>query len=365
MATEVPKSKTRIPYIPGTKPSIKNSQLLLSTGIPSLDHVIGGGLPMSSIFLIEEDTYGMYARTTQKYFIAEGVVCEHPLFIASRDIEPNDLLSDLPALITDPISKPEMHTSDEQMKIAWRYQNLRTVDSSPMDGCSFGHYYDLTKSMDTEIIDKANITKWHEPEMNEKSYAFENLAYEDLLKSIARTLKTEKCYMADEVDKRKVLRISIGSLGSRLWLCDSEENTSKDILKFLYCLRSLIKHSFAVATISVPVENYDNYDSFVERMEHLSDCAIRLESFAGSAKETNPLYKDYHGLLHIKKLSALNILAPHNPESRDLAFKLRRKKFLIEILHLPPELGDTTQREQDEIPMSGCSAGGRKNVLDF
>lgn len=63
----------------------------------------------------------------------------------------------------------------------------------------------------------------------------------------------------------------------------------------------------------------------------MSDVAIRLESFAGSAKETNPLFKDYHGLFHIKKLPALNILAPHSLEFRDLAFKLRRKKFLIEV----------------------------------
>lgn len=72
-------------------------------------------------------------------------------------------------------------------------------------------------------------------------------------------------------------------------------------------------------------------DNFVERLEHLSDIAVKLESFAGSAKETNPLFKDYHGLLHIQKLPALNILAPHTPESRDLAFKLRRKKFIIEV----------------------------------
>lgn len=41
MALDGSKSKSRIPYIPGTKPSIKNSQLLVSTGIPSLDHTIG------------------------------------------------------------------------------------------------------------------------------------------------------------------------------------------------------------------------------------------------------------------------------------------------------------------------------------
>lgn len=63
----------------------------------------------------------------------------------------------------------------------------------------------------------------------------------------------------------------------------------------------------------------------------MSDIAVRLESFAGSAKQTNPLFKDYHGLLYMKKLPALSTLEPHSPMHRDLAFKLRRKKFVIEV----------------------------------
>lgn len=41
MTSSVQLAKSKIPSIPGTKPSIQNAQLLISTGVPSLDHVIG------------------------------------------------------------------------------------------------------------------------------------------------------------------------------------------------------------------------------------------------------------------------------------------------------------------------------------
>lgn len=84
MASSATKIKTKLPEIPGTKPSMKNAQLLISTGIPFLDNIIGlftnvfnlfhtrcviiiflkslmylyvlgGGLPIGSLFII-----GMY-----------------------------------------------------------------------------------------------------------------------------------------------------------------------------------------------------------------------------------------------------------------------------------------------------------------
>ena len=71
--------------------------------------------------------------------------------------------------------------------------------------------------------------------------------------------------------------------------------------------------------------------SLIKRCEHLCDTAVRLESFAGSEKETGTVYRDYHGLFHVNKLPAINTLTSHVPESFDLAFKLRRKKFVIEV----------------------------------
>ena len=41
----------------------------------------------------------------------------------------------------------------------------------------------------------------------------------------------------------------------------------------------------------------------VQRLERLCDTVVRIESFAGSEKEKNPVFKDYHGKsLEVKSL---------------------------------------------------------------
>ncbi|XP_031780894.1 elongator complex protein 4 [Nasonia vitripennis] len=365
MSSNVKIAKAQMPIIPGTKPATRNAQLLVSTGIPSLDHFIGGGLPIGSILLIEEDAYSTYAKVMYRYFIAEGIVNSHSLFVASQDLKPSHILGELPAVDEESIKKHDSFTTDEEMKIAWRYQNMKVFDSSPGDSSTFGHYYDLTKKMKKETLERVNMTTWDGENVKKQNGIFENDAYMDLLLNIEKTLTEGQFLIAQTATKRNLLRIAINSLGSRLWLGDSEEQTQSDLLKFLYMFRALLRESFAVAVLTVPVLNFDDYSTgIVQRIEHMTDVVISLESFAGSTKETNPIFKDYHGLLHIKKLPAFNTLVNQESLFSDLAFKLRRKKFLIEILHLPPELGETTQREQDDVGCSGAASSGRSK-LDF
>lgn len=69
---------------------------------------------------------------------------------------------------------------------------------------------------------------------------------------------------------------------------------------------------------------------------HSSDVVIRLQQFAGTVLENNPVLGDYHGYLHLVKLAAINTFASKHPGSVEYSFKLRRRKFTIEMLHLPP-----------------------------
>lgn len=207
---------------------------------------------------VEEDKYGLYAKIMLKYFMAEGVVTSQPLLVASQNVEPSQFVSELPAVINDTAPQMEVPNVDGQMRIAWRYQNMKIVDSSPTGSQAFGHFYDLTKSMQQEFLKDANVTNWQKSNVEERSSIFENTAYTDLLCTIQETLENGQYFLSQAPEKRKILRIAIHSVGSRLWLCDRKDSTHRDLLKFFYCFRALLRNSYAVGLITIPANNFDN-----------------------------------------------------------------------------------------------------------
>lgn len=194
-----------------------------------------------------------------KYFIAEGIINKHSLFVASQDIKPNQIINDLPAIEeTQSCSTKKIESfKNDEMKIAWRYQNMKIYDSSN-ESSVFGHYYDLTKKMSKETLESANIETWNGDNIKCQNVTFDNEAYMDLLLNVDKTITSGQFSVAQAPRTRNILRIGIQSLGSRLWLSNSEKNFQKDLLKFLYMFRALLRESFAVAIITIPALNFDD-----------------------------------------------------------------------------------------------------------
>nr|XP_054490763.1 elongator complex protein 4 isoform X2 [Agelaius phoeniceus] len=373
-----PGAGPRLPALPGTRPSVRHGQLLLSSGLPSLDCVL------------EEDKYGLYSSLLFKYFLAEGIVCGHDLFVASAKEHPDNILKELPAPLLDDSYRKELGDEaatvksedfQDSMKIAWRYQNLPKMETSPTTYTKFGHYYDVSKKMSPELCQSVKLHSFYlheelpfEPKM--KTWNM-NSAYARLLQSIQRIISQEGFDGSDPQKKqRNVLRIGIQSLGSILWgddvCCSDAPEDPQSLTKFLYVLRGLLRKSLSACIITVPAHLIQN-KAIMERVTNLSDMVVGLESFIGSERETNPLYKDYHGLVHVHQIPRLNSLICDVSDTKDLAFRLKRKQFTIERLHLPPDLSDTVSRasKQDlagsaKLLSSGCGAMaiGKKH-LDF
>ncbi|XP_008302043.1 elongator complex protein 4, partial [Stegastes partitus] len=341
------KTRSKLISIPGTRPSVQNGQLLVSTGVTSLDYLLGGGLAVGTVLLIEEDRYDSYSRMILKYFLAEGVVCRHELFVAAAQDNPDDILQELPAPILDdvaihkPVDQPrlscEPQDSLDAMKIAWRYQNLPKVQSALASTSRFGHYYDVSKTMEPEIRQAAKCHRFYLPEHPTQTSATHSPmieSYSALLKSLQEVIHREGFDVAASMPRsRNILRVGLHSLGSALWgddlSCHDNPRHSHALTTFLYGLRALLRSSLSVAVVTVPSHLIQDR-ALMGSITRLCDNAIALESFKGSERETNPLYKDYHGLLHVHQVPHLNCLANQLPDHKDLAFKLKRKQFTIE-----------------------------------
>ncbi|XP_051885337.1 elongator complex protein 4 [Pristis pectinata] len=391
------RARSKRAAVAGTRPSVHNGQLLLSTGVPSLDYVLGGGLAVGTLILVEEDKYESYSQMLLKYFVAEGIVCGHSLFIASAKDHPEEILQELPAPLLDDVIETEESNKETEdnsgditsasalqnsMSIAWRYQNLPKIQTALTSSSRFGHYYDVSKTMSSDLQHSVNCHSFFLPEevpldLAAAEFGNMNFGYVKLLRAIQRVIREEGFDGASpQTKQRNILRIGIHSLGSVLWGDDVGLNENPEsaysLTKFLYALRGLLRTSLSACIITVPAYLIQN-KAVIGRVAKLSDTVIGLESFNASERETNPIYKDYHGLFHVRQLPRLNCLISDVPDTKDLAFKLKRKLFTIERLHLPPDLSDTVSRsskqdvaESAKLLSSGCGdvARGKKH-LDF
>ncbi|XP_077294088.1 elongator complex protein 4 [Arctopsyche grandis] len=355
------------PKIPGTKTSLQNSQLLVSSGIPSLDHVIGGGISVGSVFLIEEDDFAKYSNVMFKYYLSEGIVCNHKLLLATLDNDPEKLLCELPSptnMETETTSKPD-NEMEHDMKIAWRYNDLTPVQSTLSSGLQFGHYFDISKPLDKDVLKSIDKSLWKYKSLDSNCPG--NSAYKNLINYIKNQIE-DGFKKTDKGENKNILRIGIQSLGSPAWQShenhnfnDNKEDEGKHLIQFLYCLRSLLRSTYCVVFLTIPTLIFQNSD-VMARIRHLVDGSVRLDAFAGTDRESNAVLRDYHGLFYMPKLLSMNTLAPYIPPTLDLAFKLRRRKFLIEKLHLPPELQESSEREQDDGSLLSCGSSKRRNL---
>ena len=81
----------------------------------------------------------------------------HGLFAASTNENLNLLMQNLPKPVSSLIKKQSDSTDSNNMQIAFMYKNLPQHSTTLSDTSKYGHYYDISSSMKTELIDNCQI----------------------------------------------------------------------------------------------------------------------------------------------------------------------------------------------------------------
>lgn len=132
--------------LPGTR--IQNRCPVISVGLDAIDNLMGGGLPLSNIYVVNEVNSRKYAPLLQRYFIAEGINNKHSVFIDGPTVNFDEFVDNLPSCSTNanPQEDPKPNKSQDEMQIAWRYKTMPVMNSalSAKDKTKF----DLTKKLE-------------------------------------------------------------------------------------------------------------------------------------------------------------------------------------------------------------------------
>jgi elongator complex protein 4 len=135
---------------PGTRQSPASLlTTVTSTGIPSLDDILGGGLPLScSLLILAPDSHSAYGELVQKYFVAQGLACGQRVCVFDSNAKafveecmwmPGGLGRGLPAkshaIEDEEDDKASQH--DEKIKIAWRYEQMKKFQTTVPSSTSY------------------------------------------------------------------------------------------------------------------------------------------------------------------------------------------------------------------------------------
>ncbi|KAI8666891.1 Elongator complex protein 4 [Fusarium sp. Ph1] len=351
---------------PGTRPSPLDGRLTTSTGTQSLDQLLAGhaGMPMGTSLLIEETGTTDFGGVLLRYYAAEGLVQGHHVHLLGFGDAWRRELPGLGSLDGSKSSGKPTSSSDDKMKIAWRYEtlgqrNVPTRDSQVTQGPGqtasvFCHGFNLTKRLESSAI---------------KGQLFAT-PVDGPLASPTQTPFHK--FIADVTSKIKnsppstIHRIVVPSLLSPT-LYNSAASQPREILKFLHVLRALLRQfpTQVTAIVTIPVTLFPRSTGLTRWMELLSDGVLELIPLQHQAPITRePGSEDKgQGLLRAHSLPVFHekgggLEGTWNREN--LSFKLSGCSGLVITPFSLPPVGD-----EEEAPKPSKQNEPKKESLDF
>ncbi|GAA5919467.1 hypothetical protein JCM1841_002410 [Sporobolomyces salmonicolor] len=389
--------RTTVAPIPGSRPSPYTSLPLLSTGLITLDDLLGGGLPLSSSLVIDADSPTSYSELLLRYWIAQGLECRQDVLVVASGLDggPQGVVETLMEVDGGPTARDDAEDEEERkrevemqekMKIAFRYEGMRqhqtTVEAPKGETDTYCSMFDLTTTRHLSSADRARL---HFVDVDElRGGVASPTEFYDCLFATIESFVTRNGFLhsTDPSAPRKALRIAISSFGSPSW----GPSTPAALYFFLHRLRHLLRRSHASTILTFPSHLYaspfpssSGASPLLTRLAHAADALLRLTSFASSP----PLaaqFPRHAGLLSLPKLPSLGTLTAPSAklsvlrglggggEGREnlLGFRVKRRRFVVEVVSDGPVGGggeggpEEEERKRNEARRRKVDEANRK-----
>ncbi|KAI3883584.1 hypothetical protein MKX03_016266 [Papaver bracteatum] len=332
-------STSHLSQIPGIKAG-PNGVTYVSSRIPDLDKILGGGFPLRILVMIMEDAEAPHHLLLLRNFMSQGLVHNQPLLYVSPSKDPRAFLGTLPSLVLSKDDKIRRSIDQEQekgLRIAWQYktyvgENQQTLDRNATECCN---EFDLRKPLERHILNAQRIECFSIQESPSLS------AFRDRCSSfLTQTSRNDGGTICPG-------RIAIQSFCAPQ-CCYSE----MDMLSFIRSLKSMVRSSNAVAVITFPPLLLSS--SFSKRWQHMADTLLAVRAIPVQPWKT---------LINLS-ISLQNFTqVPVILEATTFSIKLQRHRSLVlERLNQAPVDGSSGSSHD----VSGsCGGGSKSSILDF
>ena len=129
----------------------------LSSGNPFLDHILQGGYQIGSIILFIEDSPSKISNIFFKYSISESLINNQNILYYSQTKISNLKFFYKSTQIENILNSKNIPKEKEEMKIAWRYENINYYNLISEFNNNLKYIFDLSRELQENLYDKNQI----------------------------------------------------------------------------------------------------------------------------------------------------------------------------------------------------------------
>lgn len=331
-------------------PSLLQNKNFLSTGNLFFDKIVGG-LSLGSITLLVEDSPTKLNEVFLKYLISEGLINKEKVFFLFSQNRSCDILSSLPYKSTavEAIlnAKKGADNKGGEIKIAWRYENIKYSNILEELAKSTSYILDLSRQIQEEF--SQNLHKLKIEATEDLSMYFQSII-DMLVKRYSNA-----CGGMEEESDRTIVRFVLPNFLENFDLDDSH---SIQILKLYFtAIKNVIRSINGILVITISSQLSAKHLNVIK---YLSDYVFTVKGFLMDPNRLD----DYDGLFTINKVPRLlSLKSIIDLETDTYGLIQEKKKLIIEKIDIGPEIDRNTKvKEKDvknEITASQAMCGAK------